>query len=126
MMVVEGRSEGFGLAQIGQDTPKIAGRTERRAQGESEIDGLRARVTLVWQMPEGTERLLEISHGLAVGRPRHGLLPRLPAVVESLIPHLALGEVVRQFRVMLLQAVLIQCFDGLPNGPVQGLAALPQ
>ena len=38
---------------------------------------------------EGTERLLEGPHGLAVGRPRHGLLPRLPAVRQGLVPHLA-------------------------------------
>ena len=44
--VVEGRREGLGLAQIRQDTPKIAERPERRAQGESEIDGLLARVAL--------------------------------------------------------------------------------
>ena len=41
------------------------------------------------QMREGTERLLEAPHGLAVGRPRHGLLPRLPAVHQGLVPHLA-------------------------------------
>ena len=41
--VVEGRCEGLGLAQIRQDTPKVARRQERRAQGEPEIDGLLAR-----------------------------------------------------------------------------------
>ena len=44
--VVEGRREGLGLAQIRQDTPKVARRQERRAQGEPEIDGLLARVAL--------------------------------------------------------------------------------
>ena len=38
---------------------------------------------------EGAERLLEVPHRLAVGRPRHGLLPRLPAVRQGLVPHLA-------------------------------------
>jgi hypothetical protein len=41
-------------------------------------------------------------------------------------PSLTLGEVVRQLRVVFLQPVLVQGFDGLPNGPVQGLASLPQ
>ena len=40
-------------------------------------------------MQEGTERLLEVPHGLAVGRPCQGLLPRLPAVCQGLVPHLA-------------------------------------
>ena len=41
------------------------------AQGKSEIDGLLARVARLWQMLEGAERLLEVAHGLAVGRPPH-------------------------------------------------------
>ena len=44
--VVEGLSEGLGLAQIRQDAPQVARRMERRAQGEPEIDGLLARVAL--------------------------------------------------------------------------------
>ena len=65
--VVEGHREGLGLAQICQDVPTVAERTERRAQGEPEIDGLLACVTLLWQMLQGTERLLEIPHSPPVG-----------------------------------------------------------
>src|SRR4029453_15460931 len=39
-------------------------------------------------MWEDTERLLEAPHGLAVCRPRHGLLSRLSAVRQGLVPHL--------------------------------------
>jgi hypothetical protein len=49
-------------------------------QGKPEIDSLLACMALLWQMREGTQRLLEGPHGLAVGRPRQGLLPRLPTV----------------------------------------------
>ena len=87
-MIVEGHSQGLGLAQSRQDTLRVARRQERRAQGEAEIDGLLARVTLLRQMREGTERLLEVLHGLAVGRPRQSLLPRLPAVRQGLGPDL--------------------------------------
>ena len=38
--VVEGFREGLGLAQIRQDTPQVARRPERRAQGDPEINGL--------------------------------------------------------------------------------------
>src|SRR5262245_10167814 len=40
-------------------------------------------------MRQGAERLLEIPGGLPVRRPRHGFLPRLPTVRQSLVPHLA-------------------------------------
>ena len=45
---------------------------------------------------EGAERLLEGLHGLAIGRPCHGLLPRLPAVRQGLVPHLASQGMMRQ------------------------------
>ena len=61
------RREGLGLAQQCQDTLQVARWTECIAQGKSQIDGLLARVTCLWQMREGTERLLEVSHGLTVG-----------------------------------------------------------
>src|SRR5437016_12464772 len=77
-------------------------------------------------MPQGTERLLEILYGLAVGRPLHGSLSSLPAVRQGLVPYLALGEVVCQLSIMLLQPILVQLFDSLPNGSVQGLASLHQ
>ena len=76
--------------------PKSPRRTERRAQGKPEVDGLLARVARLRQMRENTERLLEIPHGLAVGRPRHGLLPGLPAVGQGLGPHLTPQGMVRQ------------------------------
>src|SRR5262249_20725772 len=62
--VVEGLGEGLGLAQSHQDMLSVARRPERRAQGEAEINGLLAHVTLRWQMRQGTERLLEVPHSL--------------------------------------------------------------
>src|SRR5919197_6001751 len=47
-------------------------------------------------MREGTERLLEVSHGLTVGRPRHDFLSCLSAVREGLLPYLASQGVVRE------------------------------
>jgi hypothetical protein len=77
-------------------------------------------------MREGTERPLEIPYGLAMGRLCHSLLPGLSAIHQGLVPHLTLGKVMGQLRIMLLQPVLVQVFDGLSHGPVQGLAALHQ
>ena len=57
--VVEGHGEGFGLAQSRQHAPQFAERMERQSQSKPEVDGLRARVALLRQMREGTERLLD-------------------------------------------------------------------
>jgi hypothetical protein len=45
--VVEGRREGLGLVQKRQNTPIIAERAERCAQGEPEIDALLACIALL-------------------------------------------------------------------------------
>src|SRR5215471_6212092 len=87
--VIEGDSEGLGLAQICQDTPQVAGWLERRAHGEPEVDGLLACVSYLWQMRESAQCLLKISHGLTIGRPLHGFVPCLPTVCQGLGPHLA-------------------------------------
>jgi hypothetical protein len=48
MGISEGLGEGFGLAQIRQDTPRVTKRDERRAQGEPEVDSLLVRGALLW------------------------------------------------------------------------------
>jgi hypothetical protein len=125
-MVVESHREGFSLMQSRQATRIITERAEGRAQGEAEINGLLPGVALLRQMREGAERVLEVAHGLAIGRLHYGLLPRLSAIHQGLVPHLALGEMVRQLRVVLFQPVRIEVLDGLPHSPVQVLAALHQ
>ena len=99
--------------------PRSPDGQERRAQGEPEIDGLLARVALLRQMREGAERLLEVPHGLAVGRPRHGLLPRLPAVRQGLVPHLAPQGMVRQAFDLLGHPVPGERLQGLDDAGVQ-------
>ena len=77
-------------------------------------------------MREGTERLLEIPHGLAVGRPCHGLLPRLPAVRQGLVPHLAPQGMVRQAFDLLGHPVPGEGLQGLDNARVQRPPSLLQ
>ena len=86
--VVEGRREGLGLAQSRQDPPQspdgesAVRRASRRSMACSRVSRCSGRC---WK---GTECLLEVPHGLAVGRLRHSLLPSLPAVCQGLVPHL--------------------------------------
>src|SRR5262249_31944543 len=117
--VVEGLREGLSLAESRQITPHIADRAERRAQSEVEVDGLLTCGALVRQMRESTERLLEVSHGLAVGRPRHGLLSRLPAVCQGLVPHFTPQGVVRQAFDLLGQSVGIENFHSVHDTGMQ-------
>ena len=88
-------------------------------QSESEIDGLLACVTCLRQMWQGSERLLEIPHGLAMGRLHHGLLPRLSAVCQGLVPHLAPQGVLRQTFDLLCQPVLSERFKGIDDAGMQ-------
>jgi len=82
--------------QMRQDTCRVTQRKQRIAQGQPEIKGLLAPVARLWQMRQGTERLLEARYGLAMGRPCHGLLSRLPAIDQRLSPHFTPEGMMRQ------------------------------
>jgi hypothetical protein len=126
VLIAQGFRKDGGFLQVCDDALQGSKWIKRRAQVEAEVDSLLACSARLWQMPQGTECQLEGLSGLAVGRSCQGLFPRLSAVVEGLLPDLCLREVVRQLHVMLFQPVLVQVLDGLPHGPVQGLAALYQ
>ena len=76
------------------------------------------------QMREGTERLLEGPHGLAVGRPRHGLLPGLSAVRQGLVPHFPPQGMVGQPFHLLGHPLPGQGFEDLDDPRVQGAPPL--
>ena len=66
-------------------------------------------------MQAGIERLLEVSHGLAVGRSRHGLLPRLPEVRQGLVPHLTAQGMVGEAFDLLGAPIPSERFEGLDD-----------
>ena len=70
-------------------------------------------------MREGAERLLEVPHRLAVGRPRQGLLPRLPAVRQGLVPHLPPQGMVGQAFDLLGQPVPGERLEGLDDAGME-------
>jgi hypothetical protein len=94
--VVEGGREGLGLAQIRQNTPKVAERTERRTQGEPQIDGLLRRVAAVGEVLQGNQCLLEGSPCLSIGRAGKRLVPSLSEIGHGLVPALAPQRMVGQ------------------------------
>jgi hypothetical protein len=77
-------------------------------------------------MREGSKRLLEVVHGLAVGRPRQGLLPGLPQVHHGFVPHLAAPGMVGETFDLLGQTVGIALFEGLDNARMQHPPPLQQ
>jgi hypothetical protein len=105
--------------QIGQHTPKIVEAAERSAQSEPQIDGLLACVARLRQVLEGCQGLLEIAHGLAMGRRCHGLLPRLPRVRHGLVPDLAPQGVMRQAFGLLAQPLSCERLKGLDDVGMQ-------
>jgi hypothetical protein len=114
-LIAQGLGKGFGFLQADEDPFPLSQREERSAQVETEIDGLREGITRLRQTPEGTERLLEVLHGLAVGRACHGLLPRLPAVRQGLVPHLPPQGMVGQAFDLLGHPVAGERLQGLDD-----------
>src|SRR5438128_9048397 len=99
---------------------------KRRAQGEPEVNGLLACVTLLRQMREGIERLLEIPHSLAIGRLRHRLFSRLPAVRQGLVPHLTPQGMRGQTFDLLSQTVPSKRLKGLDDAGMERPSTLVQ
>ena len=89
------------------------------AQGEPEVDGLLRVSRRSGRCGEGAERLLKGPHRLTGGRPRHGLLPRLAAVRQGLVPHLAPQGMVGQPFHLLGQPVPGERLQGRDDAGVQ-------
>ena len=89
-LVAQRLAEGLGPAQVLEHPPRgFAQGIERAVYPEMEVDGLLGDGSTVGEMRQGDERLLESRQRLAVGRARLGFVPRLEAVHQGLLPHLA-------------------------------------
>src|SRR5262245_26167135 len=75
-------------------------------------------------MREDAERLLEVLSGLTISRPRHGLLPRLPAVRQGLGPTLAAQGMVRQPVDLLSYVASSKRFESLHDAGVEHTSPL--
>src|SRR5262249_962087 len=87
--VVEHPGQGLGLAQEGEEPPRLSQGAQRGCQSEAELDGQPPSVTVLGQVHEGLEGLLKGGHRLAecgaVVVPGTGL----SAVGDGFGPHLA-------------------------------------
>ena len=70
-------------------------------------------------MRQGMQRLVEIPHGLKVGRPRHGPFSRLPEVHQGFVPYLSPQGMVGQAFDLLGHPVGRGSLEGLHNLGVQ-------
>src|SRR5262245_301672 len=109
----EGKQMIIGPLSMRQEINDAMGRSRLEAVGSAGLTPLIGREQEVALL---RERWAQVKDGLGqVVLLCYGLLPRLLAVVECLLPDLTLCKVVRQLCVVLLQPVLVQGFDGLPN-----------
>src|SRR5207244_4392115 len=109
----------FGLVQAVVDPPMLAQRMQGIAQLKPEIDGLRTRVSTLGEMLQGRQRLLQVRHGLAVGRARTRLDTRLAAIGEGLLPHLTPEGMVREAFDVFTAPLGIERFQRLHDASVE-------
>ena len=111
-LVTQSFSDCLGFTQVIEASSKFPELYQRRVQPIEQIDGLGKHVTRLREMSEGTERLLRRDDRLAVGRPRQGLRPGLPAVAHGLVPPLAQEGMVGEPFDVLEQPVGVTPFEG--------------
>ena len=86
-MVAKGGGKRVRFAQVDEGLSVLSERKEGRVEVESQIDSLLAGVTHVGEVLEGSQRLLQVRHGLPQGRARIRLCTSLTAVGDGLLPH---------------------------------------
>ena len=79
-LIVQLLGEDCGLAEIVEAPLGVSKRKEGTVKGDAELDALGEEVVLHGETLGSAQRLLEVSHGFAVGCTRYGLFLRLPAV----------------------------------------------
>src|SRR5262249_38618017 len=85
----------------------------RSAEIEPHIDQLVDHTALLGEVPKRLDRLLEVGSRLRVGRARHRLRARLPAVGDGLIPDLAADRVVGQrFHLLAESLAAVEALEG--------------
>jgi hypothetical protein len=117
-------SDGFCLAQMCERLLILGERGQRTAQQQPEIDGLLVRGAVGGEVGESRKPLFKVPHGFPVGRCGDRFVPRLAAVGEGLVPHLAPQGVLDQKVYLLVLPVTGQFLQCLNNLGMQGPAPL--
>jgi hypothetical protein len=117
--VVKCPGQGRGLAQQGAISPIFSLCLQRACQCEADLDGQYPGVTVLGQVREGLQGLLEGGHLLAKRSVAVGYGAGLLVVSHSLVPHLAPQGMVRQAFDMLGQPLRRQRLKGLDQACVQ-------
>src|SRR5262249_49078042 len=125
-LVLQHLGQSFGFPQVGKELLVFCQLRQWLEQVEPEIDSLLARVTALREVPKGHQRLLKGCRRLAEGGARKCPGPRLPAVGQGLVPHLAPQGVVRQAFDLLALALWGERLQGGNNAGVEGVAPLLQ
>ena len=111
------------LEEVVRPARQIAERLQSVPEVDVDVDGQLRRLPGLGETTEGSERLLQVGDGLAVGPPRHGPEPRLTEIGDRLLPQLPAQGVMRQPFCLLGHVLGREPLDGLSDAGVQG--ALP-
>ena len=122
--IVEDPHEALGFAEVAEDPLGVSEWKERRPKIEAQIDRLLQRATVLGQMLERRQRLLQTRHGVSVGGPRDRPGAGLTEVRDGLLPELPPEGMVGEPLVLPGQPVRIQALDGVDDAGVEGRALL--
>src|SRR5262245_35245009 len=92
--IAERADKAFGAAEISKASLELSERMQRVPQLEADIDGLGLRLVRHRLALQDRQRLLQIGHGLPIGRSSHGLRTGLVEVPHGLVGYLAAEGVV--------------------------------
>ena len=121
--VAERPGEPLRLVEVLPHARIFAERAERVPEVDVEVDGQLGRLPGLGEVAEGSERLLQVSEGLAIGGPRHGPEPRLAEIGDRLVPQLPAQGVMGQPLGLLGHALGREPLEGLGDAGVE--RALP-
>src|SRR5262249_4571914 len=116
--------DAFGLAQALEYFMVLVQLNQHCPQIETNVDGFSKCRLVLRQSLQGVEGLIERDPSIVERRASHRLDPRLPQVVDRLIPHVASDRVMGKPLDLLAEAVMVEPLDRLDNARVERAPAL--
>src|SRR5262249_32878934 len=95
-LVIEGFGKAFRLEEMLERSGWLPDEEQRMLEGDTQIDAVLECALHLREVAQRLERSIEEDDGLPVGRTSHRLHGGSGKVLERLVPHLSLGEVIRE------------------------------
>jgi len=118
--ILKDLGEHLGLVKLFERLSGVTEEQERSSKIEPHIDQLVDHTAILREVPKRLDRLLEASSRLRVGRARHRLRARLPAVGDGLIPDLAADRMVgHPFHLLAESPIPVEALEGADDPSVE-------